>query len=115
MNANNTRFDNTSGFVVDTGRDPTKSNFNEIVLRIDEDSCNDCIGSWTEREWQLQGNGWKANTYRTEKDEYTVYSAKRADTPPNSVLGAWSDSRWVCAPGTGYCRRRLALAERRAG
>ena len=59
---------------VDAARDAAQSNFNEIVFRIDEDSCTDCVGAWSAREWQVQGNGWKANTYRTETKEYITYS-----------------------------------------
>ena len=58
----------------DVGRDPALSNFNEVLFRLDEGSCIECIGSWTEREWKVQGNGWKANTYRSETKEYITYS-----------------------------------------
>ena len=55
-------------------RDGSISNFNDMMLRISEDTCHDCVGSWRSHEWLLMDNGWKGNIYTTETKEFQVYS-----------------------------------------
>ena len=114
---NNTVYNNATGQLelvgeMDEGRytgvDGQIFNPNDLMLRISEDACHDCVGSWRSAEWTRMDNNWKGNIYTTETKEMAVYSMRREDVPVNALLGAWDDHRWVCIPGTGYCRRRFS-------